>query len=108
MIQPVDWCLYFWDGTTFTSDDGGPCDSPQNFALCVTQPKLERDKIIVGADWLMWRSDLVRWTQSGADGIGDQLILFGGRISCFRKGLWLPTEDWRPLWERARRDIGLE
>lgn len=102
------WRLYLWNGTTFCHAEGRPDESPREFVLAVTQPNAERDQVIAGAAYLMWRDDLNRWTRCGEDGLFDHLSLWAPHISCVRKGIWLPTEDWRPVWAAARAELGLK
>jgi hypothetical protein len=102
------WRLYYWNGATYSSTEGAPEDTPRDFVLAVTQPALERDKVIANAAYLMWRTDLGRWTRCGEDGLFDHLSLWAPQVTAVRKGIYLPTTEWRAVWADARAELGLK
>ena len=54
----MSYTLWYWDGTTYA--DGAPEASPRGYVVAVTQPDLGPDRIIVGADYVLYRVDLQR------------------------------------------------
>ena len=106
-MSPPDfrWKIVYHDGTEFSDLDGEPWESPTEGALLLVQPD-DVPKIMVNADWYLYRTDLNQWIQCGADGLRDHCVLFGNLISAFRQTLWTHTPDFKALWARAREELG--
>lgn len=107
----IAWQLRYDDGSTFTSLDGAPEDSPPWGCVGVIQPTLipdDPDWCIVGAEYLLWRTDLQRWTKCGdIVGLVDQLTHRAHLIACVRPGRYMPTRDYKALWAAARAEWGV-
>lgn len=103
------WRLYYEDGTTFSDTDGEPYESPVWGCVALAQPHLDgSDKIMVNADYYLWRPDRGEWYQCGVDGLDDHMAHFGHLIQCVRKTRWIPSITFNDVWATARRDCGLK
>ena len=100
----VRWRLYYQDGTTFSNEDGDPQDSPPMGVVALLQPGASPE-IMVNADWLLYRTDFEEWAECGSDGMEDHAVLWGDRISAFRKTLWIRRPDFEEIWARMRSDL---
>jgi len=105
----MQWCIYYEDGSTFSDEDGAPHESPVWGCVALAQPALDSsDKIMVNADYYLWRPDRNLWYQCGVDGLDDHICHFGHLIECVRKTRYIPTIDFREIWKQARIDCGLK
>lgn len=103
---PYKWKLFYVDGSSFSDLDGEPHESFSDEVLFLVQPNSE-PPIMLNADWLMWRVDYGEWTECGASGIDDHLRLYGHLIGCFRKTLWIRTENYKRIWRQAQDELGM-
>ena len=104
----MKWRLYYEDGSTFSDTDGPPHESPPWGVVALAQPALEREPIMVNSDYYLWRPDRNLWHQCGHDGLDDHLCHEGHLIQCIRKTRWIPTLEFREIWQRVRIDCGLK
>jgi hypothetical protein len=103
----MDWVILYGDGTEFSSDDGAPQDSPVWGAIGIAQPNLtDSDRHLTTGDYFIYRTDREAWHQIGTDGLDDHLCHFAHLISAVRKGRWVPSVDYRPVWKWLRRMTG--
>lgn len=104
-----DWTLHYEDGSTFSSDDGRPDDSPRFGAIFVLQPRVDgADLVGDGAKALIYRVDKGGWMPVFDDfGLMDQLTHYSRQIVCTRFGrqVWTPEYS-RMAGEAARRMRG--
>ena len=98
------WKLVYDDGSSFTSEDGAPNDSPPWGAVAVAQPEVENRDLIWGADFLLYRSDLGFWTGHDLVGLVDQATHFSPSIVAVRPGREMNLRDLKKIV----RDLGLE
>lgn len=107
----IAWQLRYDNGDTFSNLEGAPHESPPWGVVGVIHPDLigtDPDWCLVGAEYLLWRTDLGRWTQCrDTVGLVDQLTHHAHLIGCVRPGRYMPTMDYKAVWKAARTEWGV-
>lgn len=100
------WCIYYDDGSTFSSEQGSPEDSPVAGAVLVLQPRVYgRNFVGRGEPFFLYRSDLGEWFACDLAGLLDQLSHFAPLITCVRVGRWMATDAWVAVQQQADHDL---
>jgi hypothetical protein len=105
----MDWIIYYDDGSTFTSEQGGPGDAPGLGVICVAfaDDALGR-AVINGWDFYIWHEP-GGWEAHNYHGLIDQLT--AKRPATARhvlQGRMIPRREFDILVHRARtEDSGL-
>lgn len=88
------WCVYYDDGSTFSSDDGAPEDAPLDGVLGIGQ--VDDD----GRKNRFWGQDFYFWTGDGwaAGNQADLERWLRGTFPRLKYGRWAPNS----IWRRAR------
>lgn len=61
MSAPV-WRIYYWDGSTFDSNDGRPYDAPGYGVQCIVQPHPDVGRTVTHRfDWYYWSPETSEW-----------------------------------------------
>lgn len=99
------WRIYYTDGSTFSSDDGEPWESPSWGAALVVQPEVVgMDTLYYGNPFFLHRTDLDQWFNVDDTGLIDQFAHFAHVIDCVRPSRWMPTVEWKELMRRAAEE----
>lgn len=87
------WKLWYEDGSTFSSENGKPWESPVLGVCLLAQPEVVRDDILASRSYLIYREDARRWMEVDTAGLLDQLSHFARFIPCMRLTRQLPDTD---------------
>lgn len=100
------WRLYYEDGTTFSSTEGKPQDSPPWGVVGVSQPGKEYESLLIGTgDFYIYRKDLKAWHELGDTGLMDHLAFHAHLIDCVRPGRWMAKRgDFKEVVKTMRED----
>jgi len=101
------WRLYYEDGSTFSSDDGPPWQSPAWGCVLVTQKVPGDESLHLSFPHYLHRTDLDQWINVDDAGLIDQLAHYGHLIDCYRPGRMLPTAAWKAVVARGNADRGV-
>lgn len=99
------WTLWYSDGSTFTSQEGKPEDSPPWGVVLITQEVENMDMLAYQKDYFLYRTDWEQWIEVDNFGLMDHMIHNAHNISCVRGGRWMPTNEWKALQKRAAVDL---
>ena len=101
-----DWRIYYGDGSTFSSADGEPQESPAWGAVLVTQPAVKgMDTLLLNDPFFVHRADRALWLTCDYPGLMDQLAHYAHAIDCVRVGRWAEPGDWKAIAARAREEV---
>ena len=100
------WRIYYADGSTFSSDEGEPKDSPPWGAVLVTQRDVPGMDVLSGEPFFVHRADLDLWLKVDEVGLMDQMAHFAHVIDCVRPGRWAPVPEWKAICRRADEELG--
>lgn len=101
------WRLVYEDGSTFTSEQGKPNDSPKTGSIFVQQRGVNGADIVgEGAKAIIYREDKGGWMPVYDEfGLMDQLMHFAPVISCVRPGRQMWTPEFKELAIRFNREM---
>lgn len=87
MTKPI-WCLYYADGTTFSSLDGQPWESPVRPVVCVTDVQLQHSYGPQGlwCEYYLWHDGFTQWWPHTLEGLLYHLVHNAGDIKAVRQG----------------------
>lgn len=95
------WRLYYDDGSTFSSEDGGPQDAPARGVIAILQPDPDvGHHVVTGFDYY-WIRDGV-WFGGDLFGLFDHLITPGWKAVKF--GRTTSNAEYRAIVARATAD----
>ena len=87
------WKLWYEDGSTFSSEEGEPWESPVLGVCLLAQPKVRSVDILASRDYLIYREDVGHWMEVDIAGLFDQQQNSARHITCFRMTRLLPSRD---------------
>lgn len=101
----LKWRIYYGDGTTFSSEDGGPELAPARNVQLIVQGDSEHGWYMQhGTPYYIWRPEQDRWVGVNEDGKFDYLIDPGWKRVLY--GRTLTTPEFLALYQLADRDPG--
>lgn len=101
MSSRINWRIYYGDGSTFDSTNGGPASAPcLNVQIIVEpDPKVGR-RMLHAHDYYWWGEKW--WVGGDLFGLWDHMSQPGAKIVKF--GRTLPIVDFDSLYQRAKID----
>lgn len=103
------WCIWYIDGTTFTSEDGPPEDAPGSGVVVIAQDGGNHDTpyvksgqgygVVEGRDWYLY--DRGHWFSSDMAGLVQYVTEPGAKI--VKAGRWVPPDVFAQLHATASR-----
>ncbi len=105
----LEWRLYYEDGSTFGSNDGGPDESPVWGIVVIGQRTGDQyDKVLCsGVPWYVFRSDLGFWQELDVVGFHDVLFNNAHNVAAVRPGRYVPSDKFKESWKRAREWVNV-
>ena len=94
------WRVYYGDGTTFSSEDGGPADAPGRNVQVIVQADERVGRCLLSQhDYYVWRGE---WIGVDLFGLFDYLVDTGwARVLC---GRMIPHKAFRDAYQAAKAD----
>ena len=69
------WRIYYDDGSTFDSLDGGPEDAPSAGVQCIVEPDADAGRVVLNSfDWYYFHPESGCWWGSDLYGLLDKLL----------------------------------
>ena len=103
------WCIWYVDGTTFSSDDGNPEDAPGAGVVVIAQDGGSHDdpyvtggqqwKTVSGYDWYIY--DQGFWFSTNMQGLTQYITEPGAKI--IKAGRWVPPAVYNELRSKAAK-----
>lgn len=105
MAKPL-WCIYYEDGTTFSSLDGQPWESPVRPCVCITDTQIQ---VTYGpqslwCEYYLWHNSFNQWWPHQLQGAVYQLTHNLGDIKAVRQGRRQFDEIAKGIMWRAVKD----
>lgn len=102
---PLNWRIYYGDGSTFSSDDGLPQDSPPWGVVAIVSRNGDDPREIsvmmgTGFDYFVW--DGVDWWGGDFVGLIDRLATRTAHVVCF--GRTITTDQYQKVTQKASKD----
>jgi hypothetical protein len=98
----TDWIVFYDNGDTFSSDDGGPEDAPTDGVIVVAVSNIATGRTLWhSADFYCWHDDADEWVPHNQRGL-DRFLALGGTI-CLA-GYSVPNEQWQRIYRQALDD----
>ena len=82
----MTWTLWYEDGSTFTSEEGTPNDSPMWGLICIGQPGAAGRDLLWNETYYIFRTDTGEWSAHDLVGFVDQSVHYAPLIECVRIG----------------------
>lgn len=99
-----DWRIYYADGSSFSSDQGGPEDAPQLGFICAVGYGPDGARYIThGFNHYRWDTETRQWWGMDWHGVLDRLRM-GGDFTAYKEGRMVGDVTFRDLMTRAHRD----
>lgn len=101
-MSPVKaWAVFYADGSTFTSDDGGPADAPGLGVVVIAQADPEVGRMLMCRwDFYCWHEP--QWWGHDLTGLIDCLALAG--FNRVLVGRTVSQQSWREIYSKAEAD----
>lgn len=97
-----EWIVWYDDGSSFSSEEGGPEDAPRFGVICIAVRSAEHGRIIwVGHDYYWWTEE--GWASGDAEGLCDYLDQ-PGSIKIRLKGRSVPATRFHRVYKLALED----
>ena len=94
------WCIWYEDGSTFSSEDGLPQDAPKYGAILVTQTDDKFRKLLMNGDFFLYRADWDCWMECDRNGFLDLIV-----EHCYDISVVLPgRHTLRNVFNRAKAE----
>lgn len=103
MSEPLQWRIYYGDGSTFGSEDGDPAKAPTRNVQVVMQRTPAKHRMMIRKADFYWFVD--EWYSGDLFGLFDYLIEPGFKVVKF--GRTIATQDFETILRRARADFAL-
>jgi hypothetical protein len=106
----IAWRIYYDDESTFSSDDGLPCDAPGYGVEGILQGPphdhqlITRDYELAERDFYLFREDYGCWVRVDRDGLIDHFVHGARHITACLVGRTIPRPDWLAIMKRIRED----
>lgn len=99
------WCIYYGDGTTFSSSQGNPSDAPGRNVILIAQVRDATGcDYHSGWDWYFYHEDFGWW---GCDrsGMEDQMLEEWKSIKRIVMGRSISNEKYKDIISRAKKEM---
>jgi hypothetical protein len=101
----MQWKIWYEGGSTFSSDQGSPQDSPKFGVLAITQADgMHGQLTLSGGEFYVYRDDVAEWYHCDTFGTFDQLIHYAHCISCIRPGRFTTNQEFNDIQSAAIND----
>ena len=99
-----DWRIYYDNGSTFDSNEGGPEDAPAHGFICAVGYEANGKRYIMhGWDHYRWDRDVGQWWGMDLFGVFDRLR-FNKEVFAYKEGRTVSVAIWKEIMDRAHRD----
>ena len=96
------WKIHYDDGSTFSSEDGAPWESPGYGVLAVTQDG--ENTVLCSQDFYLYRDDYSCWVEVHIEGLIDHLVTAARHVVAVRAGRTVPLS----VYKRVLRDVAVD
>lgn len=103
-MNSVQWKIWYEDGTTFTSAQGDPKDSPTHGVIAVAQADNWLGHEVITGEWYIYRDDVQKWMFCDSFGVKDQMIHYGHVISAVRPGRYVTNFQYHEILKMTMDD----
>jgi hypothetical protein len=109
----MKWRIYYGDGSTFSSVDGGPSDAPPDNVVCIAyaddpkRPDSIGRAVVNTWDWYIYRKDVNEWWGVDLQGLVDQMKHCFDDVGAVVQGRCVPNDDYNRIVSTAKTDEGL-
>jgi hypothetical protein len=108
--KPTEWIIFYEDGSTFSSDDGGPGDAPVDGVLIVAFSNINAGKVLLhSADYYAWHyveETRGEWVPHGQRGL-DYYLSKENEPGIYVSGYAVPNVQWQRICQQALNDTRL-
>lgn len=102
--RSTEWRVYYDDGSTFSSEDGGPHEAPAlGFICAVGYDEAGRRYIMHGWDHYCWDLASRQWWGMDLAGLFDRLIR--NKVHAYKMGRTVTKDDFTAIMRRANEDF---
>jgi len=97
------WCIYYADGSTFSSEDGEPHEAPAEFFICAIGYGEDGVRYIMhGWNYYRWDKESKQWW--GMDDQGLKTTLRHGEVYAYKEGYTVTKTAFHEIVDRAHRN----
>jgi hypothetical protein len=98
----MDWIAYYDDGSSFTSEQGGPGDAPGLGVVCVAIADESIGRAVIhGWDFYVWHEP-GGWDAHNLHGLLDQLTMRPSNVSAVMQGRMVPRIEYERIVRLAQ------
>jgi hypothetical protein len=99
----TDWVVFYDDGSTFSSDDGGPEDAPKDGVLVVVVSDIATGRTMWhSADYYCWHKE-GEWVPHNQRGL-DRYLSLDDEPGIYLAGYSVPNATWQKIYRQALDD----
>lgn len=102
MAEPIEWLIYYDDGTVFSSEDGEPWESPGYGVLAVLQDR--ENTVLCSQDFYIYRKDYGCWIEVHIEGLIDHLVTNAPDVLAVRAGRTVPLS----VFKSVLKDVAVD
>ena len=97
------WKIFYQDGTTFSSEDGKPCEAPPfGFICAIGYDEADRRYIMHGWDHYGWDIESQQWWGMDLCGLFDRLAR--NKVYAYKQGRTVTKDDFAAFLKQAHED----
>ena len=100
----IAWTLWYDDGMTFSSDDGGAWESPVARLVCITQD-IPSEDVLWNEEHYLHNRETGRWSKHNFIGLVDQISQQMRVFDCHRLGWNMPTKPFKDIVNAATLEM---
>ena len=98
------WCIYYADGSTFSSDDGKPHEAPVEFFICALGYGEDGVRYILhGWNYYRWDNDSEQWWGYDDQGLKTRLR-HNLEIYAYKEGYTVTKTLFNEITDKAHRN----
>lgn len=97
----VRWVIWYADGSSFTSIDGGPEDAPRLYVICIVVARQSCGRYVLAEqNFYCWHFDTHCWVPHDANG-RDQYLSAPGIQKVVLSGYWVDRDLYTKIRSHA-------
>lgn len=107
VTKPTEWIIFYEDGSTFSSDDGGPGDAPSDGVIVIAYQNINVGRMLLhSADYYAWHrtaDERGEWVPHNKRGI-DYYLSKPDEPGIYVVAYGIPYARWQVIYQQALDD----
>ena len=103
----IEWKIYYGDGSTFDSSQGGPEEAPPIDVIAVVKKSENGFDILHLKDWYVYRTD-IGWFRCNTFGMIDQVMYFTDKVMGVKQGRVISDDAFAKISKKIHEDKDIQ